>query len=114
MAIVDPDGRFLDLNPAYCAMTGFDRSELIGRPAIDLATDALTGEQAGSLGALQRGELEHFTFESHLAHRDGTATWINATVTVAHTADDRQFFIVAATDVGELVAQRRQLAAEEA
>lgn len=30
ITIIDEDGRFLDLNPAYCRMTGYSREELIG------------------------------------------------------------------------------------
>ena len=100
MAIIDLDGQIVEVNPAYCAMTGFSRSELVGRHAGDLR---------GSLARLLDGDLDHFTFESHLRHADGSEVWINATVSLAHTEDGARFFIVSATDIGELVQQRAEV-----
>jgi diguanylate cyclase (GGDEF)-like protein/PAS domain S-box-containing protein len=114
MAIIALDGLHVEVNPAYCEMMGFTRDELVGRPSIELAPDILSGDLAKSLNALQRGDLDHVTFESAVRHRDGNAFWINATVTLARTEQGRQFFIVSATPIGELVAQRNRLRAEEA
>ena len=97
MAILDLDGRIVEVNPAYCAMTGFGRAELVGR---------LAGDLRGTLARLLDGDLDHFTFESHLRHADGSEVWINATVSLAHTDDGARFFIVSATEIGELVQQR--------
>ena len=36
MAIVAPDGRFLEGNPAYCALMGYTEEELRGRRIQDL------------------------------------------------------------------------------
>ncbi|HZP30134.1 MAG TPA: PAS domain S-box protein [Acidimicrobiia bacterium] len=106
LAIVSLDGRLLEVNPTYCAMTGFDHEELVGRPAIELAEPGTVGELETRLTALVHGEVDYVTFESHLRHRDGGEIWINGTVTLARTDTGRRFFIVAATDIGELVAER--------
>ncbi len=43
--VTDPDGGIVDANPALCAMTGFSRSELIGRRAGSLYRSVGRGDQ---------------------------------------------------------------------
>src|SRR5262249_7986635 len=114
MAVAGLGGLQGEGNPAYCEMTGCTREELRGRPPIELAPDLPPDHLAESLNALRRGDPDHITLESAVRHRDGDAVWINATVTLAATEEGRQFFIVSATPIGELVAQRDRLQAEEA
>ena len=111
MAIVGRDGLILEVNPAYCEITGFRRAELLGRMATDLATAAVRADLRDSLERLREGTLDHFTFEHHLSHANGSEVWINATVSLLRTdEDDSRRFIVSVTDISELVAAREELA----
>jgi len=70
MAIVSLDGRLLEVNPAYCEITGFARAELLGRPAQDVAFVAVQSDLRASLTRLRDGSLDHFTFEHQLRHAE--------------------------------------------
>jgi PAS domain S-box-containing protein len=42
--LADGDGRIVDVNPGACAMLGYTRDELVGRPVIDLADSDVADE----------------------------------------------------------------------
>ena len=111
MAIVSLDGRLLEVNPAYCEITGFAHAELLGRPAQDLAFVAVQSDLRASLTRLRDGSLDHFTFEHQLRHAEGCVVWINATVSMLRADDGHtRCYIVSITDIGELVAAREEAA----
>jgi PAS domain S-box-containing protein len=66
LLVVDPDGRYLDANPAMCELTGYSRDELREMQTGDLTTQ---GREAYS--ALLRGEA--WPRETELHRRDGSS-----------------------------------------
>jgi diguanylate cyclase (GGDEF)-like protein/PAS domain S-box-containing protein len=62
--LADHAGRLLDVNPAFCAMSGYDRDELLGRTLAMLLPDCPADPahyQAGAPGTVhgREGELRH-------------------------------------------------------
>jgi PAS domain S-box-containing protein len=67
--IVDKDGRLVDVNPAYCAMVGYAREELLGRHISDLDTEDDSAEvERRRDKILGRG---HDFFEKRHRRKDG-------------------------------------------
>jgi PAS domain S-box-containing protein len=53
------DGRYFEVNEAFCLQTGFDRDEVIGRTVLDLNIYADPGDRKRLLAALnQRGRMD--------------------------------------------------------
>ncbi len=122
MALVAPDGAFLRVNRALCAMLGHDEAALLAGAfqalthPDDLAADlehvraTLAGEQAG------------YRMEKRYVHRTGRTVWATLSVSLVRDADGAPlYFVSQVEDVtaaklaqAELLEQRRALADSEA
>ncbi|HEY9250178.1 MAG TPA: ABC transporter substrate-binding protein, partial [Rariglobus sp.] len=109
IAVMDPGGRFLQANPAYCATTGYSESELQGMTISDLLPGEDLAAYRGNLEALLAGKSEHFVRESRCLKKGGGCAWKRASVSVVRTADGRPGSIIL---VAEDISARRE--AEEA
>lgn len=79
LATVDPEGRFVDTNPAWLAVTGFTRDELQGRSVIDLVHEEDRDAVAEKMATAITGSpvLHH---ECRYQHKDGTYRWLSWTM----------------------------------
>jgi PAS domain S-box-containing protein len=65
-------GRFLTVNDAFCALTGYSRRELVGMSGLDLThADDRWRDRRGWNEALARGD-ERYTIEKRYVRRDGS------------------------------------------
>lgn len=82
MSFVSPDWRFVECNPALCAMLGRSDDELRGRSATDFThpddVDLHTRDQQ----RLIDGEIDHYELEARYIHKDGHAGWVSVHVGV--------------------------------
>lgn len=76
--LADQDGRFLDANPAACAMVGMSREDHLGLRVHDLVRDQDRGRLAHLLRRLRAGEAVHETWE--MRHRDGGAVAVELSI----------------------------------
>ncbi|MDD4879997.1 MAG: diguanylate cyclase [Gallionellaceae bacterium] len=67
--IVDAEGRFLDSNDAYCAMLGYDRSELLRMRVVDV--DAIESPEEQRHHTEEIRSQGHVLFESRRRRKDG-------------------------------------------
>jgi len=65
---LDDEGRFTFVNPAMCALTGYDEDALLGKRATDIRED--DGRLAATLDAVLSGEQAEGTVESAIRTRD--------------------------------------------
>jgi PAS domain S-box-containing protein len=79
VAITDPEGRVLEANDAFCAISGYSRGELVGKIHWLFSSrnpeDTLVGERVRTLraGRIWHGELTH-------SSREGTQFWLDSTI----------------------------------
>jgi PAS domain S-box-containing protein len=76
IAEVDPHGRFLRVNEQLCAITGYDRSDLIGRSFWDITH---SDDRANDLERFHRqmaGDLDTYTIEKRYIHKTGRIVWV--------------------------------------
>lgn len=88
MAQLDPSTRrFLAVNPAFCALSGYDASELAELTADRLAP---AGEVACTdpVGPTE-ADLDHWDAERRLQRKDGSVIWVEVSVGVARDAGGR-------------------------
>lgn len=109
MAIVDLDGRFLQVNSALLNIVGYDETELLATDfqsithPEDLESDVALARQ------LMAGEIEHYHMEKRYLHKDGHVVWIQLSASIARDrAGHACFAISQIQDISE-----RKTAAEE-
>ena len=87
MGIVSPQGRFLKVNHALCAMTGYSEAELL---ALDFQTlthpDDLAADEA-QVQALLQGHSDAFQMEKRYLHKQGHVIWIQLCVSAVRDAE---------------------------
>jgi PAS domain S-box-containing protein len=93
-AMTTPDGRFVDANPAYCFITGYDIEELrtMGFPRLihpeDYAANMRLIEQ------MLAGRIADFVVENRYFRKDGGAVWVRKSVSLVCNAEGApQWFI---------------------
>ncbi len=67
---IDGHGRIVDVNDAYCAMSGYTREEILGMRIGDLDADEMSSETAARIQCIVENGSE--LFETQHRHRDGS------------------------------------------
>ena len=113
---IAPDGRFLRVNEAICAMTGYSREELLAARLyrhthpddIDPDREAFRKQVAGA--------LEFYSIEKRFVRKDNRVIWMSVRSSPVRDADDRLLYVVRVVqDITERKAweQRQKLLMDE-
>lgn len=112
LLLVGPDGRIIDVNDAFCAITGHPRHELRGRGGDGDAMPFLAeGTLAGLLARRPgRGAADQAEFAQELVHRDGTVVHtIISAAPLTGARGEPAGHVLAVKDVTEAEHSRRAL-----
>jgi diguanylate cyclase (GGDEF)-like protein/PAS domain S-box-containing protein len=105
MALVGREGRFLRVNPAYCAMVGYDAEELGSMRFQDLThpDDVERGESDGT--RVVRAQSDGFRQRKRYITKSGRPLWVDVSVAGVRAPDGAfRHLIVQAVDVSAEVA----------
>ena len=111
MAVASPEGRLVEVNPAFCSMLHRDRQELLASswqeityPA-DLETDQALVQQ------IIDGEIDTYRLRKRYFTPDGTIVWTDLSVAGLRSVDGRvEGFIAQVMDITASVESERKLA----
>jgi len=95
MAVIAPDGKWTDVNPALCQIVGYGREELL---AMDIR--AICDPEDGASELVKRSELldgmaTDFEMDARYFHRSGRAANVHLTVSLQRDAENRPLSFVA-------------------
>ena len=118
MALVSPEGRWLQVNQALCEITGYSEQELLARTFQDIThPDDLEADLAFSRRMLVE-DLPSFSMEKRYLRKDGKLVWILLSVSRSHNEPGKPFlFVTQIQDISErkltedLIKERSGLAA---
>ncbi len=114
MALVSPEGIFLNINSFFCRMTGYDKDQLIGRnfEEITYREDLHIGSEI--VNALLSEESETAHFEKRYVRANGEIFWARVTSFLARGDDGEPlYFAIQFTEITEtktLIGQLRETA----
>lgn len=105
--LTDKDGNFLDVNPAYCRLTGYSRGELLSKNIVDLEVHENKVEMLQNIHEIvQTGT--HLRFETKHRHKRGRNIDLDLSLGVMKQNDER-FMVIFARDIREQKEKERQL-----
>ena len=110
MALSDLDGRFIQVNDALCAITGYTREELEEMGFADLSHPADAGREEEMMRSLLAGEQSTYWMEKRYVDVVGQVVWVAVHATLVRAADGSpQHFLGQIQDVSERVRYEAQL-----
>jgi PAS domain S-box-containing protein len=112
LAIIGLDGRWLEVNPALCALLAAGPEDLIASP-VDGRLHPDDRARIGTvLAAYGHGELASSVSETRFVRTDGLAVWVECHLSVAtDESGDPQYLIAQLVDVSERRRRREELEA---
>jgi diguanylate cyclase (GGDEF)-like protein/PAS domain S-box-containing protein len=83
------DGRILNVNPKFCELSGYPRSEALTLDLQALIHPDDRKKSADARARLLRGEIKAFEKDIRLIRRDGASSWARLTTSVIQDAESR-------------------------
>ena len=95
MEVFKPDGRFTQVNRAFCELLGYSEAELLETTfdAITYLEDRLSLARE-PLRNLKDGTLRGFRAEKRYIRKDGMVVWVDLSISVVRGADDRPLYFI--------------------
>ncbi|SDR66467.1 PAS domain S-box protein [Opitutus sp. GAS368] len=102
MSLVTLDGRWLEVNPALCAIVGYTREEMLNRDFQSVThPDDLPADRS-AIAQLVARQTASYQREKRYLHKDGRTVWVQVHVSLILTADGRpQYLVSQIVDVTE-------------
>lgn len=103
MALVAPEGTFIEVNEALASFLGYTREELQQRTFQELTHPDDLGADLGQLGRLLDGVVESYRMEKRYIRSDGVAVWGLLAVSLVRAGDGSPLhFVAQVQDVSEV------------
>ena len=87
MALHSPDGRHIQVNPAFCELLGRPESELVGGSVLDLVTDEDRDELIGHHQRILDGETDQISMVLRFTSADDRTVWCRVHSAAVREAD---------------------------
>jgi diguanylate cyclase (GGDEF)-like protein/PAS domain S-box-containing protein len=114
-ALLDVDGRFVEVNDAGCALLGWSREELVGRDSSELIHAVDPGLVRVRLGRLRDGTARSASYETTGATKDGREVPLQVDLTAVRDHAGRAIeFAAVARDLRGLKEAEHRLTSQEA
>jgi PAS domain S-box-containing protein len=75
-SLVEPEGRFLQVNDRYCQITGYRREELLQMTPVDLIYPDDRQRHHDLLAQFHQGQTPVYSVEQRRVRKDGTVVWV--------------------------------------
>ena len=90
----DARGRFIEVNPALCEITGYDEERLLGtRSASITYPDDVEAEET-LFDQLVAGETQNYTTEKRVLRPDGEPIWVSVNAGLVRDADAEPLYVI--------------------
>lgn len=95
MAIVDLQGCWVEVNPAFERMFGYAANEVVGQPAVALTHPDDIALSRAYLRGLVDGSIPVLDAQKRYLHRNGETVWAHVNVSVTRDAKGQPMFLLA-------------------
>ncbi|MFY9252084.1 MAG: PAS domain S-box protein [Fuerstiella sp.] len=102
IARVELDGRFAEINEAFCRMHGYDREEMLQLSVQQVTHPDDVAVDMAFMETLLDGSRVTYTIEKRKIRKDGTTIWVNHAVSLDRLADGSPYqFISTVHDISD-------------
>ena len=95
---VSPTGQFLRVNERFCRISGYQENELLLLNFAAIIHPDDIRQDRTAISKLLRGDISDVAFEKRHIRKDGSAVWINLTVSMVRDAVGKADFFVAVVE----------------
>jgi PAS domain S-box-containing protein len=95
IAVLDVDANFLQVNDAFCSITGYLRSELNTLDGFRIVYNEDLEAFTDGVVQLRSGEKHHFTIENRYVRKDGSIVWVQNSVSVTRDESGNPLHLIA-------------------
>ena len=106
MALLSPDGRYLQVNRALCKIVGYPEEELLQRDFRSITHPEDLDQGLERQNSMLSGEAESIESEKRYIHRDGSEVWVQIGVSAVRDADGAVLYFVA--QMQDITVRRQQ------
>jgi diguanylate cyclase (GGDEF)-like protein/PAS domain S-box-containing protein len=115
MALVAPDGRFLQVNRSLSRILGYPEGELLGKNFREITHPEDLESDVEQVRRMLSGEIETYQKEKRYFHEEGHVVWILLSVSLVHDeAGEPLYFVSQLQDVTERKLAEERLRRAEA
>ncbi|OGV67457.1 MAG: hypothetical protein A2283_01555 [Lentisphaerae bacterium RIFOXYA12_FULL_48_11] len=82
IVFINSDTRFINVNPAFCKITGYSREELLTKTFPDITHPDHTKIDMENVNKLAKGEIPYYRTKKRYIRKDGQTVWVNLNVSV--------------------------------
>lgn len=100
-AITTPEGRFLDVNPAYSELTGYSREELCNLEFPQLVHPDDLSDNMRLMELMIAGEIANCVIENRYLRKDGGVVFVRKSVSIVRAEGVPRWIIVLVEDISE-------------
>lgn len=110
VAVLKPDGRFVEFNDAFGELCGYDATELRALNSLDLTHPEDRDAMSALLADLLNGSRSDFVIEKRYLRKDGSVIWVQNSVSMTHDQAGQPLHLVKLIQniTERRVAERRQ------
>lgn len=94
VAVLTPDGSFIEVNDAFSALSGYDAKELRSINSLDLTHSDDRAAMSALLAGLIDGSRTDFVIEKRYCRKDGSIIWVQNSVSLTHDEAGRPLHLV--------------------
>ena len=108
VAMANPDGRFTNVNPAYCELFGYSREEMQSKTIAEVTyPDDVGAESLAQFKQLVNGEIDVIRTEKRYVRKDGSIIWGLLNCTMVRDAEGGPLHAIA--QIQDITATRRAI-----
>ena len=111
MALVSPEGKWLQVNRSVCKITGYSEAELLERTFQDITHPDDLELDLENVRKMLAGEINTYQMEKRYYHKDCTIVWVLLSVSLVRTKlGEPLFFISQIQDITRQKTSEQKLA----
>ncbi|MGI8590229.1 MAG: PAS domain S-box protein [Nakamurella sp.] len=110
LAVMSQDLRFLEVNPAFCAIAGYRSEQLLQSTVADITDPIYSKADAVAMVSLLRGDLPTYTTDVRIHASDGSLRWVSLSASTLRGPDGSPSqYIVQIKDIAERKQAEKEL-----